>query len=263
MNNTLSKSYQTVATVWRRAFMDAFVAPRQFRKVMPELRRTSDMLVHPGIANLDPAQIPAHETPVQMLSIDPGYGGMPSQDLYALLRVVRWLRPQRIFEIGTFQGVTTAQMALNSHAEIFTLDLPRDLATQTNGYSPADLALLQSREEIGKRYREFNGRIHQLYGDSRTFDYTPYQETCDVVLVDACHLFDYVMSDSQNAFKLLREAGAVLWHDFGSSMDVNRACRMLAHEHKIYHLEGTALALHVRGGSLALALQDTASRSSG
>ncbi len=256
MNDALSKSYATVARVWRRAFLDALVAPRQFRQVMPELRRTSDMLVHPGIASLDPAQIPAHRTPVQMLAINPGYGGMPPQDLYALLRVVRWLQPKRIFEIGTFQGVTTAHMALNSDAEIFTLDLPRDLATQTNGYSAADLALLQSREEIGKRYRALNsnGRVQQLFGDSRTFDYGPYQGSVDLVLVDACHLFDYVMSDSQNAFRLLRETGAILWHDFGSSIDVNRACKALTKEHKIYHLEGTCLALHVRGSSLASAL---------
>jgi hypothetical protein len=256
MSNALSKSYMTVARVWRRAFLDALVAPRQFRQVMPELRRMSDMLVHPGIASLDPAQIPAHGTPVQMLAINPGYGGMPPQDLYALLRVVRWLQPERIFEIGTFQGVTTAHMALNSDAEIFTLDLPRDLATQTNGYSAADLALLQSREEIGKRYRALNsdGRVQQLFGDSRTFDYGPYQRSADLVLVDACHLFDYVMSDSENAFKLLGETGAILWHDFGSSIDVNRACKVLAQQHKIYHLEGTCLALYVRGSSLVSAL---------
>jgi predicted O-methyltransferase YrrM len=252
----VSDSIRTVSIVWRRAFVDAIIAPRRFRKVMPEFRRMSDMLVHPGIASLDPGQIPAHGAPVQLLSIDARYGGMPPQDLYALLRIVRWLLPKRIFEIGTFQGVTTAHMALNSDAEIFTLDLPRDLATQTNGYSPADLALLQSREEIGKRYRALNsnGRVHQLFGNSRTFDYAPYQGSMDLVLVDACHLFDYVMSDSRNAFKLLRETGAVLWHDFGSSMDVNRACKVLAQQHKIYHLEGTCLALHARGSSLVSAL---------
>jgi predicted O-methyltransferase YrrM len=221
---------------------------------MSEFRRTSDLLVHPGIDSLHPARIPPHGTPVQMLSIEAVYGSMPPQDLYALLRVVRWVRPKRIFEIGTFQGATTAHMALNSDAEIFTLDLPRDLVTQTSDYPPADLALLQSREEIGKRYREFDGRIHQLYGDSRIFDFNPYQRSCDLVLVDACHLFDYVMSDSRNAFKLLRETGAIMWHDFGSSIDVNRACKALAQQHKIYHLEGTCLTLYVTGSSLVSAL---------
>src|SRR6266576_2205680 len=146
--NVLSRSYRIVATLWRRAFLDALVAPRQFRKVMSEFRRTSDLIVHPGIDSLHPAQIPSPATPVHILSIEGVYGGMPPQDLYALLRVIRWVQPKRIFEMGTFQGVTTAHMALNSDAEIFTLDLPRDLATETNGYHPLDLALLQSREEI-------------------------------------------------------------------------------------------------------------------
>ncbi len=221
---------------------------------MSEFRRTRDLLVHPGIDSLHPAQIPSHATPVHILSIEGVYGGMPPQDLYALLRVIRWVQPKRIFEMGTFQGVTTAHMALNSDAEIFTLDLPRDLATETNGYHPLDLALLQSREEIGRRYRQFNGRIHQLYGDSRTFDFDLYERSCDLVLVDACHLFDYVLSDSRNALKLLRETGAILWHDFGSSIDVNRVCKALAQQHKIYHLEGTCLALYVRGSSLVSAL---------
>lgn len=257
MSNSFVKSYTTVATVWRRAFLDVLIAPQRFRRVMPALRRTSDMLVHPGIDTLDPTRMAAHGTPVQILSLNPGYGGMPSQDLYALLRVVHWLRPERIFEIGTFRGLTTAHMALNSNAEIFTLDLPRDLADCTKGYSRADLALLQSREEIGKEYRDFADRIHQLYGDSRVFDFTPYRGSCDLVLVDACHLFDYVMADSQSAFKLLREAGVVLWHDFGSSTDVNRACRMLAREYKIYHLEGTAIALYAKGSFASeLALQE-------
>jgi hypothetical protein len=187
MSNALSKSYATVATVWHRAFLDALVAPRRFRRVMPEFRRLSDMLFHPGIASLDSGQIPAPEEAVQMLSIGSGYGGMPAQDLYALLRVVRWLKPKRIFEIGTFQGLTTAHMALNSDAEIFTLDMPRDVATQVSGYSREDLKLLQPREEIGKRYRAVNSdsRVHQLFGDSRTFDYGPYQSSMDLILVDA------------------------------------------------------------------------------
>ncbi len=82
-------SLTTLSTVWRRTFLDAFVAPQQFRAIVPALRQASDMLVHPGIASLHPTQLPAHDEPLQVLNIDAGYGGMPAQDLYALLRVVR------------------------------------------------------------------------------------------------------------------------------------------------------------------------------
>lgn len=239
----------TLSTVWQRTLSDALLAPRRFRRVMPEFRKVSDMLVHPGIHSVEVGALPIPEAPIQMLSISAGYGGMPAQDLYALLRVLRWIKPARIFEIGTFQGVTTAHMASNSEAEIYTLDLPRDLAADVRGYTDNDLALLQTREEIGKAYQALpaRSRIHQLFGDSRSFNYEPYYRSMDLVLVDACHLFDYVISDSHAAFRLLGDRGAILWHDFGNSRDVLCALKQLSRDHDISHLEGTALALYTRG----------------
>jgi predicted O-methyltransferase YrrM len=250
-NLRIRDSLMTLSTVWQRTFSDALLAPRRFRRVMPEFRKVSDMLVHPGIGSLEVGALPVPDAPIQMLSISAGYGGMPAQDLYALVRVLRWIKPARIFEIGTFQGATTAHMAFNSEAEIYTLDLPRDLALDVHGYTDKDLALLQSRQEIGKAYRAQSGsaRIHQVFGDSRTFNYEPYYGSMDVVLVDACHLYDYVISDSHAAFRLLGQRGAVLWHDFGNSRDVLRALQQIACDHVITHLEGTALALYTRGVS--------------
>jgi hypothetical protein len=249
----LRDSIMTVSTVWRRAFLDAFVAPRRFRRVMPEMRKLSDMLHHPGIRSLEVSDLPAHGTPIQMLPIAPDYGGMPAQDLYALLRVARWIKPRVIFEIGTFQGVSTAHLALNSDAQIFTLDLPQDMATHLEDYTPSDAALLQGRDQIGKFYRQFNrdGRIHQLFGDSRTFDYSDYYDSIDLVLVDACHLYDYVLIDSRHAARLLGSRGAIVWHDFGSSRDVVRALQQVAKEWPVYHLEGSNIAFHPRGVTLA------------
>lgn len=251
-NLRLRDSIMTVSTVWRRAFADAVLAPGRFRRVMPEFRKISDMLFHPGISDFDVSQLPAPDSTIGMLPVSPGYGGMPAQDLYALLRVVRWIQPRRVFEIGTFQGVTTAHIALNCNAEIYTLDLPREQASQAKGYNENDLGLLRPREEIGRAYRQFNadGRIHQLFGDSRTFDYSPHLGAMDFVLVDACHLFDYVISDSRMALRLLAERGVILWHDFGNSRDVVRALRKMATTTSIVHLEGTALALHARNISL-------------
>lgn len=253
-------SLMTLSTVWQRSVVDAVMNPRRFRKVMPEFRKVSDMLVHPGIGSLEVGDLPAVADPVKLLSLTSVYGVMPAQDLYALLRVVRSLQPKRIFEIGTFRGVTTAHMALNSNAEIFTLDMPRDMAAGLKGYTESDRALLQTRENIGLAYRPFNSssRIHQLFGDSRTFDYAPYYGSMDLVLVDACHLFDYVMSDSRNAFRLLNERGIILWHDFGSGREVVRALQVLAKEYAIAHVEGTAIALHCRG--LSLSDQDASNR---
>ncbi|MBI3670330.1 MAG: class I SAM-dependent methyltransferase [Acidobacteria bacterium] len=260
----LRDSLRTVATVWQRVFLDALLAPQRFKAAMPEFRRVSDLLFHPGIPTLPLAEIPAGQQPLQIQLQHMAYGVMAPQELCALLRVVRWIEPQRIFEIGTFRGVTTGHLAMNSDAEIYTLDLPRDLAGELNGYSPREAALLQSREAIGEAYRRYdaNGRIRQLFGDSRRFDYRPYHGSMGLVIVDGCHLYDYVMSDSCNAFDLLAENSAILWHDFGSSLDVTRAVKQLARRWPIGHLEGTCLAMYVRGTSLALGAEQTESNRS-
>jgi hypothetical protein len=240
---------RTVSTVWSRAFLDAVIAPQRFRRVMPELRRVSDMLIHPGIATLSVSAVPAPAESLEILCLDSGYGGMPPQDLCALLRVARWIAPGRIFEMGTFQGATTAHLAANTSAEIFTLDLPREMAVGLGDYIPKEAALLQPKDSIGRHFRDRNpdALIRQLWGDSRTFDYAPYRDSMDLVLVDACHLYDYVVSDSQNAFDLLGGSGAILWHDFGNAQDVTRAVIELGRRYPIYHIEGTWLALYVRG----------------
>jgi hypothetical protein len=194
------------------------------------------------------SDIPSSEKPVQMLSSGWLPGSTPPQDLYAILRILRWLKPERIFEIGTSAGITTAHMAMNSEAEIYTLDLPRELASDLNGYSPGDLSLLKPRDQIGTACRPFNrnGQVRQLFGDSRVFDFTPYRGSVDLVFVDGCHLFEGVLADSRNAFDLLGEKGVVLWHDFARLRDVTRAIKRLAKERPIYHLEETSLAMYLR-----------------
>jgi hypothetical protein len=245
------KAVTTVGRVWQRAFLDALVSPRQFRRTMPELRRTCDSLFHPGIADIGPWEVPGSDA-VQILPMDRGYGGMPVQDLYATLRVAQWVKAAKIFEIGTFNGRTTAHLAVNTPAEIYTLDLPRDLAADLHDYNEEDQELVRSRDQIGTCYRGHNedGRIQQLFGDSRTFDYGPYAGAMDLVIVDACHLYEFVVSDSRHAFDLLGDSGAVLWHDFANSLDVTTAVCELAAQHTIFHIEGTWLALYVRGERL-------------
>lgn len=239
---------EIVATVWRRAFLDAFLAPRRFRAAVPEFWRASNMLFHPGIKSLHLCELPHSDQDIRLLASGWSAGGMPPQDLYALMRIVRWIEPANIFEIGTFKGITTTHLALNSLAQIYTLDMPREMAAGTNDYTDGDLNLLQPRGEIGMTYRAFTqaSRIRQLYGDSRSFDYTPYRGRMDLVLVDGCHVYDGVLQDSKNAFDMLSPNGAIVWHDFANLYDVTCAVKSLAGEHAIFHLEGTWLAIHVR-----------------
>jgi predicted O-methyltransferase YrrM len=53
---------------------------------------------------------------------------MAFDKLVYLARTVKVLKPTTIFEMGTYNGLTTAVFILNSEqtARIFTLDLPSD-----------------------------------------------------------------------------------------------------------------------------------------
>src|SRR5262245_52329190 len=53
-------------------------------------------------------------------------GTIPLPEMGQFCRLVKHLRPRVVFEIGTFEGNTTLQLALNSEAEVYTLDLPPD-----------------------------------------------------------------------------------------------------------------------------------------
>jgi hypothetical protein len=132
------------------------------------------------------------------------------------------------------------------------------MAANLSGYSPGDLELLQPQEVIGEEYRPYNknGQIQQLFGDSRLFDYRPYLQSMDFVLIDGCHVYDGVLSDSQKAFDLLGDRGVILWHDFANLREVTRAVKTLARKWPIYHIEGTYLALHVRGNPFKNELLD-------
>jgi predicted O-methyltransferase YrrM len=57
-------------------------------------------------------------------------------------------------------------------------------------------------------------RIHQLYGDSRAFDFSPWAGRVDLVLVDGGHEPDVVTADSRHAFELLRPGGLIIWDDY-------------------------------------------------
>ena len=139
-----------------------------------------------------------------------------------------------LFEIGTFDGRTTLNFALNSPARctIYTLDLPPDFETM---FSLAEGERhMVDKPKPGSRYERYRGtypaavgKIHQLLGDSAAFDYSPFKDSCSLVFVDGSHHYDYVMSDSKAAMDMANVGGVVVWHDYGIWEDVTRALATL------------------------------------
>jgi len=160
----------------------------------------------------------------QLRVIEPSFanGNVTIYELMAIILLVQARQPKSLFEIGTFDGRTTLNLAANSpqEAHVHTLDLPNTGLEQTRF----------RLEEIEKKYidkpvsgsrllgRPEASKVTQLYGDSATFDFSPYLNQIDFVFVDASHAYQYVLSDSRKALQLLRRGkGAILWHDYNRS----------------------------------------------
>ena len=149
-----------------------------------------------------------------------------------------------LFEIGTFDGRTTLNLALNAPSQcmIHTLDLPPELETSLS--LAAGERYVSNKPKPGTRYEACRetypdavGRIHQLLGDSATFDYSQYRDSCSLVFVDGAHSYDYAISDTRAAMDMVEIGGVVVWHDYGVWEGVTKALEELE-QRKGYGLRG-------------------------
>ena len=186
-------------------------------------------------------------------------GGVSITELATISFIVRYLEPKTIFEIGTLDGRTTLNLAINSieDCQIYTFDLP--LEERKNYY-------LKRLEEIkvwpmdepppflstvGGCFQNHSkaSKIKQLYGNTKTFDFSHFYNKIDFIFIDANHEYEYVKADSQIAMKMLSDKGIIIWHDYPNVMGVTAYLDEISKEGMpIYHLWDTRLALYKRQG---------------
>jgi predicted O-methyltransferase YrrM len=192
---------------------------------------------------------------IRLTELPENDGNITLQELSVITALVKQTRPTRILEIGTFDGRTTLNMAINSPAEaqLFTLDLPKTQLDSTKLHITTGDRVFVDKPESGARFKstEQARKITQLYGDSATFDFAPYFGTIDLVFLDGSHSYEYVLNDSRIGLKLLRDGrGVILWHDYTAWPGVTRALNEL-HLNKgnpgqpaftqLRHIKGTTL----------------------
>lgn len=146
-------------------------------------------------------------------------GNVTLLELCAIAALVRRRRPRVLVEIGTFDGNTALQMALNSpdDATVFTLDLPPGAAT-AGALDPHDAPYVLDARKAKRRYQGVAAgrKVVQWLGDSATFDFAGALEgrRIDFAFIDGSHGYEYVRNDSEKVLACLAEDGLVLWHDF-------------------------------------------------
>ena len=177
-------------------------------------------------------------------------------DIVSLCLLARALRPRRVFEIGTLDGYTAWHFALNApeSCEVFTLDLPKQPKQPALRTTWMDDRHIEHSVALDTYL--FDGtpeaaRIKPLFGDSATFDYTPYHDSVDLFFVDGAHSYEYVRSDTQHALACCRRGGVIAWHDYGR-FGLNGVSRWL---HELNAQTGHAIQC-VPGGSLAFMVKE-------
>jgi predicted O-methyltransferase YrrM len=181
-------------------------------------------------------------------------GNVTLFELMIIVKLVCSRSPAVIFEIGTFDGRTTLNMAANSpeNTGIFTLDLPAEgLDTHKLPLADSDRKFVDKKSSGGMfAGTEFGKRVTQLYGDSATFDFSRFHGAVDFIFIDGAHTYEYVLNDTERALKMLRAGkGIVLWHDYGGDMGTTYALNDLLEKDrrlaKLVRFEGTSLAMCV------------------
>jgi predicted O-methyltransferase YrrM len=171
-----------------------------------------------------------------------------------LANLAAHFQPKTVFEIGTYSGFTTLHFAYNTapEAKIYTLDLPADHPLHQNAphYTYDDqLVVNLSKANINQRIYQTHpchNKIIELFGDSLTFDFSPYYQKMDLIFIDGGHSYANVSSDTENAFKMLSPKGIIIWHDFDYIIhrDVFKYLNQLAKKHNIYSIPHTRFAIY-------------------
>jgi predicted O-methyltransferase YrrM len=179
-------------------------------------------------------------------------GNIDLDELAIINAIVQKENPQKIFEIGTFDGRTTLNMSFSSkdNCKIYSLDLKKEQLDKTKfELGNYDKKLVDKDiygERILKSELKYKNKIKLLYGDSAIFDFTPFYDSIELVFVDGAHDYRNALNDSETALKLIGNlTGVIIWHDYKNGVPVVNAIEAFRRRHpalNIYHINGTSLA---------------------
>ena len=191
-----------------------------------------ELVTGPGLVSLSP-------------QLKLGEGSMPMTDLLPFLSLFSSIRPAQALEIGTFEGTTTAMMALNSpETLIHTLDLPPENRSGETLLDQDDFHLIQKRR-LGDSFRLVPGaRILQHHGDSASWDFRAVCEA-SFAFIDGAHTYAYIRNDTEKTLANCRKPLTVVWHDCDTyhAGVVRWLAEMVVSGHAVRRIRGTALAV--------------------
>jgi hypothetical protein len=170
------------------------------------------------------------------------------QELFIICSILKFASSKNILEIGTYDGNTTLNLAVNSgpDAKITTIDLPLDWNGEYELKVPDIYKNATPRSTVGrqyKEYKEYETKINQVYTDSAKLDWNKIPSPFDFVMIDGCHHYNYVRTDTNNALQHVTNGGIIVWHDYGMIKDVSEVVDDVCKSKVVHAIRGTRLAV--------------------
>jgi hypothetical protein len=126
-------------------------------------------------------------------------------DIALLRSFAKRLSPCTALEIGTWRGESIANLAAVAE---------RCISLSLSDQELRDLGWSEDVIRVGRFFSRDLRNVVNLEHNSRTFDFSPYHGSVDLVFIDGDHSYEGVRSDTVNAFKLLKDRRSVIvWHD--------------------------------------------------
>jgi len=183
-------------------------------------------------------------------------GNVSPYELLVLCCLAKARGARRLLEIGTFDGNTTYQLALNTpeDALIHTIDLPEGEVQTRQPVLDSDLQFIMDEKKERRKFQgtAYESKIIQHFGDSTQYDF---QKFCkkgrpDFIFIDGGHSYQCVCSDTFNALDILDEGGCLLWHNFTPLFGgVFHFLKELSKDLPLFHIEGTQLIFYTKENS--------------
>ena len=159
--------------------------------------------------------------PVCLYDFFPRDGNLGVSALVFVSSCVSLLAPKVVFEIGTFDGNTTLQIAANAPPStvVYTLDLPDDAqGSAVAKIDPNDAVFIDSKATLKRRYVDtpYASRIIQKFGNSLDVDFGVVLDgrKADLIFIDAGHSYECVKNDTEKALRVLNNGGLIIWDDY-------------------------------------------------
>lgn len=162
-------------------------------------------------------------------------GSIRPYETQTICTLAKAVKAKRIFEIGTYRGLTSKNMSYNIQdgGKIFSLCLPQEQCHFNVG-------------EYVKNDDKAKEIVELLSGDSQTYDFSPYYGSIDLMFVDGSHNYLHVLSDSENAIKCVKNNGFIVWHDFNifqlaNAKAIYETCKK--YNLDLHRIDGTSFAV--------------------